>query len=90
MAKTKLRQLLDHVEDNPGISSLGSIARELDLSRSQVEQMLEFWVRKGRLQRRAPAPDCASCDSSGSCPYLVDLQRSDQPPGDFFCLTEED
>lgn len=75
MAKTKLGQVLDLVENSRQGISLNAIARELDASVSQVENMLEYWVRKGRLQVVGPSPKCADCPSSGSCSYLIGLPR---------------
>jgi hypothetical protein len=78
MAKTKLRQLLEYVEDSPGGISLQEMARDLDLSISQAENMMGYWVRKGRLQAVSPAPDCAGCASGGSCSLLIDLPSTYQ------------
>ena len=73
MAKIKLRQLLEYVEDSPSGISLQEMARDLNLSISQAENMMEYWVRKGRLQAVGPAPDCAGCASGSSCSFLIDF-----------------
>ena len=83
MAKTKLRQLLEYVEDSPGGISLQVMARDLDLSIRQAENMMEYWVRKGRLQAVGPAPDCAGCASGSSCSFLIDF------PATFQIATED-
>jgi hypothetical protein len=88
MAKTKLRQFLDHIESSPGATSLGSIARELDISVGQVENLLEYWVRKGRLKIQQPAGDCGSCASSGSCPFLGESLHAYQSVGDEDCILQ--
>ena len=75
MAKTKLRQVLDLIENSGGGTSLRSIARELDISVSQVENYLEYWVRKGRLQVLEPSAKCEACASSGSCSCLIDFPK---------------
>jgi predicted ArsR family transcriptional regulator len=71
--KPKLRQLLEYIENSQGGISLGRVAKDLEISVNQVENMLEYWVRKGRLQISEPSPDCGSCASNGSCPYLVEI-----------------
>ena len=75
MAKTKLRQLLDLIENSQSGISLRRIARELDLSVGQVENMLDYWVQKGRLQIMEPAAKCQACASSTGCSYLIDFPR---------------
>ena len=70
MVKTKLSQLLEYVEKSPGVNSLREIAADLDLSVSQVENMLEFWIRKGRLQQVRSASACGSCSARGGCPVV--------------------
>lgn len=75
MAKPKLRQLLEYVEASPGGISLPGMARELGISLGQVENMLDYWVRKGRLQVAEPSSACGNCSSNGSCPILIDSLR---------------
>jgi len=68
---TKLRQLLETIENADRGISLQEIARELDISLNRAENMLEYWVRKGRLQIVEPASGCSDCSSKGSCSYLL-------------------
>ena len=75
MAKPKLRQLLEYVEASPGGISLPGMARKLEISLSQAENMLDYWVRKGRLQVAVPSSACGYCSSNGSCPILIDSFR---------------
>lgn len=82
MAKTKLRQILDYVEDSQGGTSLQQMARDLDLSISQAENLLDYWIRKGRLREIGPAPDCAGCPGGSSCSLMIDF------PSTFQVVTE--
>lgn len=75
MAKPKLRQLLEYVETSPRGISLPGLAQELGISLSQTENMLDYWVRKGRLQVAEPSSSCGNCSSNGSCPILIDSLR---------------
>ncbi len=75
MVKTKLRQLLDYIENSTGGISIQGIAQKLDISVNQVENMLEYWVQKGRLQVIEPSSQCGSCDSGGNCPFTPDFPR---------------
>ena len=68
MVKTKLSQILEYIEKSPGVNSLQEIAADLDLSVIQVENMLEFWIRKGRLQPLRSPSVCGSCSARGGCP----------------------
>jgi len=78
VAKSKLRLLLEYVEESPGGISLQELARDLGLSISQAENMLEYWVRKGHLQAVSPAPDCAGCASGSKCSLLIDFPSTYQ------------
>lgn len=73
MPPTKLRQLLDCFESAPQGISLLALARELELSPSQVENMIEFWIRKGRIQRAEDQPDCNVCRERADCPFLMEM-----------------
>jgi hypothetical protein len=83
MKKTVLRQVLEFVETTPGMITPGQIAKELNLTPGQVENMLEFWVRKDRLQAVDPGADCGGCGSSAACPLLADMPRTYRVKGDF-------
>jgi hypothetical protein len=89
VAKPKLRQLLEYIENSPGGISLGRVAKDLEISVSQVENMLEYWERKGRLQTRVSSLDCGSCASNGSCPYLAELPRIYQTVEEGSCLIQD-
>ena len=77
MSTTSLRQVLDYFETSREGISLDTLTRELDLSRGQVESMVNFWVRKGRLRSSAASSDgCASCGSSERCAFNMGMPAS--------------
>jgi hypothetical protein len=59
MAVSSLQQVLDYFEDlSPGL----------------VGSMVDFWVRKGRIQRLdLGGGQCGGCSSKGSCPLIAEL-----------------
>lgn len=73
--RTKLRQLLDCFERTPRGLSLLAVAREMDLSQAQVENLLEFWIRKGRIRRSEEQPDCKICGEKADCPFVMDMPQ---------------
>jgi hypothetical protein len=71
---TPLRQFLAYFENTRGGTSIDVIARDMNLSPGRVENMIEFWVRKGRLQLgSAENSNCESCGGGDACPFTVDL-----------------
>ena len=47
---TMLRQVLQHFEQRSGAISLMQMARDLGVERAVLQDMLDYWVRKGRLR----------------------------------------
>lgn len=72
---TMLRQVLDHFEHQSGAISLPAMARELKVEPPMLQEMIDFWVRKGRL-REVTSPVCANCSGAGGCPFVFTLPRS--------------
>ena len=75
MGRTKLGQLLDYFENTPGTASIADIASDLEITVSQAENMLAFWVRKGKIRISTSLTDCSSCGVNGECPLAFDLPR---------------
>ncbi len=73
MIQTKLRQLLDCFERAPQGLSLPAVAREIGLSPAQVENLIEFWIRKGRIRRCVDQPDCSVCGEKVGCPFMMEM-----------------
>jgi hypothetical protein len=82
-----LWNVLHAVEAAQGPLDLNELSRRLDINRSVLDGMIDFWVRKGRLVDDAAATGqaavaCAahgcgrSCASAQACPFTVKLPRT--------------
>jgi hypothetical protein len=66
-----LQQVLQELEMAQGPLSLGELSRRLDIDRDALRGMIEFWVRRGRLQNHdegmaatlatCPTASCSGC-----------------------------
>ncbi|MEN8652567.1 FeoC-like transcriptional regulator [Streptomyces sp. 21So2-11] len=70
-----LRDVLAAVETAPAGSTLAGIARDLGISRDEVEAIVEYWAGRGRLRVSAMAPcpptGCSGCrlrSADSGCP----------------------
>jgi hypothetical protein len=68
----KLRQVLEYFERQSDGISLSQMAQDLGLERAILQDMIDYWVRKGRL-RDASTTTCTSCDCAQGCPYVIAL-----------------
>ena len=75
MGKSKLGQLLDYFAGSPGGLSLPELSREMGISLGQIEGMVEFWVRKGRIRISPEEVDCGTCGKDLNCPFVMDGPR---------------
>lgn len=71
---TTLRQVLEQFEQSQGSVSLPHMARTLGIERGTLQNMIDYWVRKGKL-REVGAQSCATCGSASGCPFIVTLPR---------------
>ena len=82
-----LRQVLTEFENAQDALNLNDLARKLNVERSALEGMIQFWVRKGRIadsqltSNAAPSAcsglSCAgSCPGAESCPFVMQLPRT--------------
>lgn len=71
---TTLRQVLKQFEQNQEAISLPQMARTLGIERGTLQNMIDYWVRKGKL-REVGAPVCTTCGSASECPFVVALPR---------------
>ncbi|MBL1073561.1 hypothetical protein JK358_04070 [Nocardia sp. 2] len=67
-----LRQVLAEITAARGGVRLDDVARRVGVSRAEVDSMVEYWVRRGRLSTEAigsgcPSDGCGTCPSTGSC-----------------------
>ena len=74
---TPLRLVLTYFENTRQGISLNTIARDMNISPGQVQNMVDFWVRKGRLKLGSgEETECGNCDMGDGCPFIVDLPRT--------------
>ncbi len=80
-----LWKVLQEVEAAQGLLDLNELSRRLDIDRSALDGMIQFWVRKGRLVDDAGAGPvtvacaghgCGGCASGQSCPFTMKLPRT--------------
>ena len=76
MKTSKLSNLLTKIEESSGAFSIQALARELDLTPERVESMLEYWVRKGKIESSTNLTECGSCSAQGDCPFILEMPRT--------------
>ena len=76
MPTSTLNKLLEMIEDSRGLISIRDLARELGVTQSRVENMLDYWILKGKIRASNILPDCGSCGSSGNCPFILDMPKT--------------
>lgn len=76
MSQSTLRQVLTIFETAEEPLSLPQIARKLDVSAARLEEMIQFWVRKGRIRISKSVTDCGACGKNGACPFVLELPRT--------------
>ena len=77
MTKSTLSQVLAAFENTRGPLTMNEIARNLDISRARLEGMIQYWVRKGKLQETVSFRDCGTCGrGEGDCPFTIELPRT--------------
>jgi hypothetical protein len=76
MSQSTLRQVLTIFETAEEPLSLPQIARELDVSAARLEEMIQFWVRKGKIRMSGSMTDCGTCGKNGACPFVLAMPRT--------------
>ncbi len=79
-----LWKVLQEVEAAQGLLDLNELSRRLDIDRSALDGMIQFWVRKGRLVEdtghgnaaACAGHGCGGCASGQSCPFTMKLPRT--------------
>lgn len=82
-----LHQLLREIESAQGSLNLNELAHKLNIERSALEGMIQFWVRKGRLKDDSQTvmdfPGCSSssacghaCPGAKGCPFVMTMPRT--------------
>ena len=59
--------------------TIAQIARQLEVEQGLVEDMIAFWVRKGRLRLTQCTENCATCGTAGSCPFVMKMPGRYEP-----------
>jgi hypothetical protein len=70
-----LRQVLEQFEHQSGTLSLGQMATALGVERPILQDMIDYWVRKGRLREVVDCA-CPSGSCSSGCPFIMAMPRS--------------
>jgi hypothetical protein len=77
-----LQSVLHEIETAGGTVNLADLSHKLNVEPGALAGMLEFWVRKGRLQRDGvpdnticpPGPVCGgSCPGAATCPFVINM-----------------
>ncbi len=78
-----LRKVLQAFEEADGPVKLADLSRELGVEPGALEGMVDFWVRKGRIQASGQGSglfactttDCGTCGDVNSCPLVARLPQ---------------
>jgi hypothetical protein len=76
MTQSTLRQVLTMFETAVTPLSLPQMAHELGVSLEQLEGMIQYWVRKGKIRESAAATECGSCGSKDGCAFVMEMPRT--------------
>lgn len=81
-----LWEVLHAVETAQSPLDLNELSRRLKIDRGVLDDIIQFWVRKGRLVENvgtgnvactAASPHaCSSCASHGDCPFTMKMPRT--------------
>ena len=87
MARSLLRQVLDHFENSQKPLRLTVLAEELNISDGMLNEMIQYWVKKGKLREISiDSGVCYKCGTQSVCPLVVSMPRmyeivtDDDPP----------
>lgn len=71
-----LKQVLAAFEDTAHPLTIPQIAHKLDLDPGVLDDMLAFWVRKGKLRDLSQCADsCTACGFENGCPLVMQMPR---------------
>lgn len=81
-----LLKVLQAVEAAQGPLDLNELSRRLDIDRSALDGMIQFWVRKGRLvddsagagrtSVACASHSCGGCAGGQGCPFTMTMPRT--------------
>lgn len=84
---TQLREVLNQFVHQSAPLSTNQMARNLGIERAILEDMIAYWVRKGKLREViGTSTGCSTCGIKTACPFIVAMPRyyelvtEDTPP----------
>ncbi len=73
---SQLREVLNRFSDQAVPRSIKEMAREMHLEPGVLQDMIDYWVRKGKLREvNTSGSSCNTCGVKGACPFIVNLPR---------------
>lgn len=78
---SKLRQVLEAFKDTPHPLSLRQLSLQLNIDQALLEDMIGYWVRKGKLRDINAETGCNSSSCGGCtivderCPFIVEIPK---------------
>jgi hypothetical protein len=75
---TLLRRVLEAFEQTETTIRLDALCRELEVDPGTLDNMIQHWVRKGRIREVIDAPAGAGCHGCGvqaECPFVMRLPK---------------
>lgn len=80
----QLREVLNRFSEQSGPVSLRQMAQEMGIEPGVLQDMIDYWVRKGKLREATSGTECTTCGVKTACPFIVALPRayervSDEP-----------
>ena len=72
---TTLRSVLEAFEEANGAMRLDNLSRKLEIDPGTLDNMIQYWIRKGRIRSVGEAQACHSCGVKGKCPFVIQLPR---------------
>jgi hypothetical protein len=74
MAAT-LREVLNAFRDQTEPVSMAQLSRQLELSPAMLNEMIAYWVNRGRLRLSTGENNCTTCGVN-ECPFVMCMPRS--------------
>lgn len=79
-----LRQVLEEIETAQDPITIGELSHNLNIEPNALEGMLQFWVRKGRIQDDDASASCddaiggcsKSCSGTADCTFIAKMPKT--------------
>ncbi len=79
-----INQVLYEIENARGAITIDELSRKLNVEPNALEGMLQFWVRKGRIQDDEVSDDCkdstggcgSSCSGTADCTFIAKMPKT--------------